>query len=155
MYGVAAGALIKAYGEIRGANDQSDTLNYQAKVQAQNASAALVAAKLNADKNTMMFKKIQGQDIANFGASGVSADSGSVLSVLASNAEGAEIDRQNILYGGQVRAINYQNQASVDKVAAGRAMTAGYIGAIGDLGLAGAYAYGSFNKGSDVQDEET
>ncbi len=150
----AGGGIIQAFGSIKGGQDQADTLNYQARVAGQNAQAALIAAKLNADKQMMQFNKVQGQDIANYAASGVDASSGSVLNALASNAEGAELDKQNILYGGQVRAINYQNQASVDQVAAGRAKTAGYINAVGSLALAGAHAYGINQGGIDDSEEE-
>lgn len=141
MYGAAAGALIQGYGAIRGAQDKSSTLDYEAEVQERNARATMVSAKLNSDKMMMQFRKIQGNDIANYGASGVDQSSGSVLAVLGSNAESAEIDKQNLLYGGQIRAINYENQASIDRVAASRTMTAGYLSALGGLSLAGTRAY--------------
>lgn len=151
-YGAAAGMALSAIGSIKAGNDQASSLHYQAEVARQNAQNSLIAAKLNADKSMMQASKIQGLDIANYGASGVSADSGSVLAVLASNTEKAEMDKQNIIYGGQIRAINYENQASIDTVAASRAKTAGYLGALGGGFLAGSKLYGT-TGGSGGLDE--
>lgn len=142
MYGAAAGGLLSAYGAIKGSEDQAETLDQQADIQRRNAQNALIAAKLNADKTMMQFHKIQGQDIANYGASGVSAESGSVLATLASNVESAELDKQNILYGGQIRATNFENQASIDETAADRASSAGLINAASGLFLGASRMYG-------------
>lgn len=148
-YGAAAGTLIGAYGAWKAGEDQSDALDYQKQIAQQNARNSMIAAKINASRANMQFQKLQGQDIANYGASGVEGSSGSVLAVLGANAQGAEMDKQNILYGGQLRAINYQNQASVDSVAAGRASQAGTLGAVGGLFLGASRLYGNSISSAD------
>lgn len=148
-YAAAAGAALSIYGSMKQGIDQKSTLDYKAQIEEQNAHATMISAKLNADKQMLQFSKLQGADIANYGASGVSADSGSVLSVLASNAASAELDKQNILYGGQIRSVNYENQASMDRVAGDRANTAGYISAIGNLFKGGSQIAGQTAGGGD------
>lgn len=133
VYVAVAGAGVSAYGALAQGKSQSDTLNYNAEVQDNNAKASLLSAKLNADKSSLQSNKIMGQNIASYGASGVTSDSGSVLAVMAASAANAETDKQNILYGGQVRSINYQNQASLDRVASNNVLTGSYFSALGSM----------------------
>jgi hypothetical protein len=143
----AVGTGLSIYGSILKGQQQSQALQYRSTVEEQNATSAMTAAVLNANKQQMQFAKMQGQDIANYGASGVSGESGSVLDTLASNAKASEMDKQSILYGGQIKAVNYQNQASIDKTQAGQALTAGYINAAASLFGGGAKMLGQFGGG--------
>lgn len=142
VYTAVAGTAISAVGALQAGKSQSDALGYNAEVQENNARAALASAKLNADKNDIMAQKVMGQARAEYGASGVTATSGSVLDVMSASAMNAELDRQNILYGGQVRAINYQNQASLDRAGANSALNGSYFNAFGKLAQGAALLYG-------------
>lgn len=150
MAGGAAigGGVIGAVGGIMAGQGQANALNYEAQVAQMNATTALTSAKLNADKQSLQAQKIMGQASANYGASGVSATSGSVLNVMAASAANAELDRQNTIYGGQLKATNYENQASLDKFGAGQAITGGYLRALGSLAGAGAQASNLLGGGS-------
>lgn len=143
----AGGSAVGAIGALIQGQSQAGSLKYNAEVQENNAKAALLSAKLNADKQSLQFNKTQGQAVAGFGASGVEGDSGSVLAVLGANAANAELDRQNIIYGGQVRQINYENQASLDSFGAQSALNGSYLSALGGLAKGGAQIAGSMSGG--------
>ena len=114
--GSAAGGTLGAIGSIVQGQSTAKTLDYNANLQMQNAKNALISAKLNADKSDIMSQKVMGQARANYGASGVSSDSGSVLAVMSASAANAETDKNNIIYGGQIKSVNFENQASLDKI---------------------------------------
>lgn len=142
------GGIVGAYGSIYGGQQTADTLEYQAKIQSHNASEATMAASLNADKQDMVAAKVIGGTRAGYAAAGVDASSGSVMSVIAASAANAELDKQNILHGGELRAVNYENQASMDRLGASRAIQASYINAFSSLLGGGASALKSFGGGS-------
>lgn len=146
MQGASLGAGgIGAIGALMQGQNTSDTLKYQAQIQTNNANDALVAASINANRNQIMAQKVIGEASAGYGASGVEASSGSVLSVMSASAANAELDRQNILYGGEIRAINARNQAHLDTIGAGNAVTASYFNALS--GFAGGAVRGIGNTG--------
>lgn len=135
--GAVAGGVIGGIGSILAGQSTSKTLQYNAQIQENNANAALTSASLNADKQELQAQRVIGQAKANYGASGVSATSGSVLNVIAASAGNAELDRQNTLYGGQVKATNYENQASLDSFEADQTMKGAWTSAIGGVITAG------------------
>lgn len=145
--GIAAGYGLSAIGNIVQGQGEASALNYNAQIQQNNATAALISAKLNADKSSLQSNKIIGQAKANYGASGVTSDSGSVLDVIAASSANAELDKQNILYGGQIKAINADNQASLDRISANNALTGSYFGAAGNILKGGATIYGMSSGG--------
>lgn len=132
-----AGNGFQAYGDILQGNQTGNALRYQASIQQQNAKNALMAAALNANKQQMTTTRTIGAATASYGASGVENNSGSVQAVLGASAANGEMDRQNILYGGQIRAINSENQASMDNYSANNAISAGYFNAVAGVLTAG------------------
>lgn len=135
-----AASAASALGSITQGQMTSGALNAQAQVQQQNAQEAEVQGQFNATKQSLNSAEKIGSITAAFGASGVSSQSGSVQNVLAASASNAELDRLNILHGADVRAINYTNQASMDKLGASSALQGSYFSALGSLtkGAAGA-----------------
>lgn len=127
------GMLTGAFGDIVQGQTTSDLLNYQATIQGNNATEALQAAKYNSDREAMMAARTTGAAYAGYGAAGVESTSGSVMATMASSAANAELDRQNILYGGEIRAINYENQQSLDSFNADNAVKAGEFNAFASL----------------------
>ncbi len=125
---IGAGAAIGAVGSILGGMDQKSSLDRAADIQDENADQALRTASENANKQQMIASKDIGTIKANYGASGVESTSGSVMDVLGASAANAEIDRLNIIHGGDLRALNYRRQADMDRTAGSRAETAGFIG---------------------------
>lgn len=132
----AGGGIIGATGAIYAGEMESGALTAQANLQRQNAQLDLEAGNANAARSQI----ISGQKIGGIqsaaAASGVT-QSGSVLSVMAASSMNAEMDRQNILHGAQVKAIQADNQASMDELGAQSAMTGSYFKAVGDMFQAG------------------
>lgn len=150
---VISGGTLGVYGSLLEGKQKSDVLNFQANIQNRNAAEAVAAAKFNANKQNMMATKLLGSEAAGYGASGVTADSGSVLDVIGASAANAEMDHQNILHGGEIRAVNYENQASLDSLGAKNALTASYFNAISSI-TGSSYKLASMNPGSPGGDDE-
>jgi len=127
------GGVLGAYGNITAGNNQAAILERQAGLQTQYAGQALQAGSYNAYRQSILANRTLGAAKASYGASGVDSTSGSVMSVIGASAANAEIDRQNILYGAQIRATNYENQASIENIEAGEASQSGTLGAVGQL----------------------
>jgi hypothetical protein len=100
--------------------------NYNADVARRNAALSLEQAALDAKAQQRQAKKIIGGMRASYGASGVSGG-GSVDDVIASSATAAELDRQNILYQGELKAMGYESEAVLDEMAADQAITGSYF----------------------------
>ena len=143
--GQTTGMGFQAFGALVQGQNTANVLNQQAEIQRQNATQALQAAKLNADKQTMMATKHLGNISAEYAAGGVDQSSGSVLAVLGASAANAELDRQNIIHGGDIRAVNFQNQASIDANNANNAVKASYFNALSAMVAGGA---GMLSQGS-------
>lgn len=138
------GTVFGAYGSLVQGNETSNLLDNQARLQRTNATQALAAGKFNADRQSVIATKHIGGMTADYAASGVSSDSGSVIATIGASAANAELDRQNILHGAEMKAVNYENQASLDELGAKHALQAGYFNALSSVvaGGAGAMSYG-------------
>lgn len=133
---VSAGAGgISALGSLFGGQSTANSLNAQADLQMQNAQEAESQGKYDAMKSSLVAGQKIGAITAGYGASGVSSNSGSALEVLRASASNAELDRLNILHGADVKAVNYENQASLDRLSASSALNGSIFSAIGNLGL--------------------
>lgn len=91
-------------------------------------------AQADADAQTRSSAQTIGRARAAYGASGVTSE-GSPLDVLAASASLAELDRQNILYKGKLRAMGFEDTASADDASASNYLMQGVLGAARDVGL--------------------
>jgi hypothetical protein len=150
----AAGEGIQAIGDISAGQAKAQALRASAEVQRRNAAEAIEASQFDAARQGIIASQKIGAATAAYGASGVAGDSGSVMNVTAAAHANAELDRLNILHGGDIRAINYRNQASMDETAAQNSELAGYIGAVGSaFGGAGKF-YGNRTAARAPADDE-
>lgn len=84
---------------------------------------------------------------AGYGASGVTLE-GSPLEVLESSARNAELDNQMIRYKGELRAMGYEDTATLEDFSGGVALQAGEDKATGILiGGVGKAAGGAYQSG--------
>jgi len=143
---MAGGMGLGAFGALVQGQQTSDVLQYQATIQSRNAAEARASAQYNADRQSVIASRVIGAESTGFGASGVEASSGSVLSVIGASTANAELDRLNILHGGEMRAVNYENQASLDQLGARHAIQASYFDAISSL-VGGGSEMLSYNYG--------
>jgi hypothetical protein len=108
-------------GSFQKANQQSSEYNnaaqaaeYNAAQAQQNAVVARQQAGASAEQQRMAATKHLGTMRASYGASGVTME-GSATDVLAESAGLAELDRLNILYGGELKAAGYEQTAALDR----------------------------------------
>jgi len=139
----AGGDFISSLGALYSGQSEAAALNAQSTIQAQNASLDLAASRTNAARSQILSGQRIGAIQAAAGASGVT-QSGSVLSILAASTMNAEMDRQNILFGGQVKAIQAENQSSMDQFGAQSALTGSYFKAAGGMYQGGMSAIAAF-----------
>lgn len=136
---------MSAKGAIDAGRMTSQSLNNQAD----NLEAQAQESEDKGAYDAMREQMISGQKIgtatAAYGAAGVSATSGSVLDVMQASHQNAELDRLNILHGADVRAINYKNQASMNRFGGQSALFGAYWQALGDLS-GGAIKAASFSS---------
>lgn len=155
MSSSAPGSFISAFGSLQAGQSTADSLQAQAALQRQQAQEALNAGQYDAMKSQMMSSMSIGKSIAAYGASGVTANSGSVLAVLAASASNAELDRLNILHGADIKAANYRNQAAMDEAGASSAIAGSRWAAFGNImsGLSNAASstYSGANAKADAQ----
>lgn len=128
-----AGGAISAYGDVQQGQMTSDSLNRQADNLMQQAAEAEQKGQYDAMRQQIGADHKIGQSIAAYGASGVTSNSGSVLDVIHASHMNSELDRLNILHGADIRAINYQNQASMNRYGAESAKLGSYWKALGAL----------------------
>lgn len=116
---------------------------YNAAVATRNAGVARSQAGADAEAQQRMAWQKRGAMRATMAMEGVAME-GSPLDVLAASAGIAELDRQNILYKGELRAMGYEDTGALD-MAKGEAKAAGgYVDA--GAALFGAYGKQSANK---------
>lgn len=155
------GGAVSAYGDIQQGQMTSDSLNEQARNLTAQAAEAESKGNYDAMRQQLIAEHKIGTSIAAYGASGVSANSGSALNVIQASHMNSELDRLNILHGADIRAINYQNQASMDRYGADSAKLGSYWRALGAMTLgmvhsdvgAGAAKPAAGGEGAGLEDE--
>ncbi len=120
-----AAAALSALSQASAASSQA---NYNAQVADRNAGVARDQAARDAEAQGRRARQVLGAARAGFGASGVTSE-GSPLDVLMNSASNAEMDRQNILYKGELRAIGYSDTAALERSRAKAAEKEGLVGA--------------------------
>jgi len=140
------GAAISSYGAVQQGEMTSDSLNLQADSLVQQAAEAERKGQYDSMRQQMISDHKIGASVAAYGASGVGGSSGSVLDVLQASHQNAELDRLNILHGADIRAINYQNQASMNRYGAKSAIMGSYWKALGYMSLG--LVKSDFNSGA-------
>lgn len=137
-----AGTVMSVVGALNQGQQASDAANYNAAVANNNAIAARQQAESNAAAQQRKARINQGAMVAAYGASGVGTE-GSPMDILEQSASMAELDRQNILYGGELKAGGYQATAGLELMRAENAQKGGMFNAASAL-LSGASKMGAF-----------
>lgn len=126
-----AGAGLSAYGSMMGSQAQQQALNDQAATAEQNAKIAKQKAFADAEMFAIQSRKVLAEQKADFSASGV--EGGSVFAVMADSKANAELDRLNILFGGNIRAAQYMSEAESKYQGAENVRQAGIYSAFGSI----------------------
>lgn len=147
MYAQIAGTAMSVIGAINQGQQAKSAANYNAQLANNNAIAARQQAEVNAAAQQRASRLKIGSMVAGYGASGVTME-GSPMDVLEASAATAELDRQNILYGGELKSGGYQSTAGLELMRGENAETGSYFSA-GSALLSGAAKAGAFASGSD------
>jgi hypothetical protein len=145
---MAVGTAVAAYSAYSSAQAQSKAAKFNSELAERNALIARQEADANAAQQERRARLIQGGAAAEYGASGILGNEGSALDVLASSAGQAELDRQMILYKGQLRGMGFDSQSVLDSYQSSAANTSSYLNAGSTLLLGGAKAYSMSGAGT-------
>lgn len=132
----AVGSVVGAVGAMQQANAASTAAGYNAQVQHRNAIAARQQSDMAMEDKARDNRRQLGAIKAAYGASGLTG--GSTLDVLEDTSLEQELAVSRINYQGAVRATGYQDQATLDRMQAKSARSAGQISFFGGLLGAGA-----------------
>lgn len=132
----ATAAVVSAVGMISQAQSAKSAANYNAAVAERNATVSRQQAAANEAAQRRENYRAMGRIRAGYGAAGVTPE-GSPLDILESSAAEAELDALNTRYKGELTAIGYQDEATLQRSRASSAMTAGVLNA-GSALLSGA-----------------
>lgn len=129
---ISPGKLFNFAGDVFNAYASSEAHEFNAQVAGINADMVRQQALIEVSRIRRQSVKDIGSMRANYGAQGVTA-SGSVLDAIADAATNYELDAQLTKWQGEVAAVSYQNQQSMERTASRGALVGGGLGALGGL----------------------
>ena len=141
----AAGTALSVFGSLQSGKASKQAAEFNEKINRQNAELALVEARDNARIVDRQNYLLRGSIVAAAGASGGKQD-GSVLDVIADAAAQGELEKQMILYRGQLKARGYTNTAALDEYGGEVAQTGSYLKAGAELLSGGVNTYKSYTS---------
>lgn len=145
---MAVGTLMSAASQAQQARDAKKAADFNASIAERNAGIARQQAAQDAMLQQRQARQQFGAATAAYGASGVTLE-GSPLDVLEASAASAELDRQTILYKGELRAMGYTDDATISRVQGQSAYNYGMGQAASTL-LKGAGQTYSMGRGMNV-----
>lgn len=138
---VIAASAVSAIGAIQQGQAAKASANYNAAIADQNAQLSRQQAQANATQQARENYLRMGAIRAAQGHSGGEGGSGSVLDVIGDVAMQGELQKQNILYQGELQARGYGNTAALDRSQGKNAVTSSYFAAGSALLQGGANYY--------------
>lgn len=153
MSGAAAGipvvgGLVKGYSDLQAGSAAASADNFNANMKEVEATDALSqAAEQVRQQQSSAYQTISSAR-ANYGASGVQSNTGSALAVLSKSAENSEMDALNIKHAGDMKAWADRAGATLDRTAAGNAITQSQWSAATDFIAGGTSSLNSSGFGS-------
>lgn len=126
------GGVVSAIGSLAAAGAQARAAEYNAQVQERNRLVELNQADQEAQDKIRENRRVKGQIRAKYGMSNLEL-AGSPLDVLYDTAIEQELDVQRIRYAGEIRAIGRKDEATLYRMEAKAARTAGAISAVSGL----------------------
>lgn len=109
-----AATAIGVTSSVMQANQQKAVANYQRQVNEQNARASREAAQAKIVNQRRQLRFMQGTQLARLGGMGALSE-GSPLDIMGQTAGQAEYDNMVTEYEGEVQAIQFQQQAALNK----------------------------------------
>ena len=122
----AASMAVSAAGAVSQGISNAKTAKFNEKVAHQNATLARQQAELQARQTDRENRRREGQLRAAIGPSGGSSE-GSAIDVLGDVVYQGELERQTVLFRGEIGQAGFLNTASLESSRAKNAPTAGYL----------------------------
>ena len=139
---MAAGTAVNAFGAYSAGKAKQAAYNYDAQVAEMNAGIAKEQAEFEAARQESKTRRFIASQRVGFLANGVTI-SGSAMDILSDTTIQGEMDRLAIIYGGEVEAVNYRNDAQRSRFAGKQEAKAGMFNAAGSLLSGAGSAYGT------------
>lgn len=127
------GGLVGAGGTAKAGRAQKRAFNINAGIATENARLAREAAAADVLSLKRAGYRAEGGIRAGYGASGVSAASGSALDVLADSIQQAALDQNRRKYQGELEAKDFENQAATGRSSGNAASQAATYSAAGQV----------------------
>lgn len=146
-------AVVGTYAAIRSGQQTAAADKYNEEVAQQNAQIAKQQGEAAAEQQQRETQRKIGAMVANYGASGVDASTGTPLDVLTDSVQQGTLDQLTAKYNYSLRAAGAQDDAGLDQSAASNATASGYLNAAGTaLGGAGnaMRTYDKYYGGNDI-----
>ena len=137
------GAAVSAVGALSNANAQSNAARYNSQVAQRDATIGIDQGNAQAAIQARQARAQLDNARAQYGASGVDANSGSPLDVMEMSARNASLDNATIKYNEKVKAFGYGNEAAAYDYQAGAATTRGMLAGSDILTGGAAKVYGA------------
>ena len=142
----AIGGLASAVGAIQQGQAASAAASANAQIAQRNATLARATAAQDAAAQDRQNRQRLGAIAANIGASGVAA-AGTPIDILAESARQGELDKQTILFRGELRALGFQDNAALERNRGANARRTGFFRAGSALLSAGSSVAGIVGGG--------
>jgi hypothetical protein len=131
--GTVVGTGMSIYGALKGGQSASQSAQYDANQNAQNAITARRQADVEALRVRRRGAQVLGDMRASYGASGVDGSQGTPLDVLEDSASQVELDALTEKYNGELQAIGFERSAALDIKRGKDAVSASKVGAVSAL----------------------
>ncbi len=146
------GGIFNAGAAQMDASDKADAYHNHAAELRQHAFATRETGKFNVMKQQIAAERKFGAIDADYAASGIASDSGSIFSVINASHVNSEFDRLNIIHTSEVNATQMEERARTDDNLAEEAHKRGDFNMMASLFGAGAGAAGAAGGGSSGGD---
>lgn len=141
----AISAVAGIAGSIKQGMDAKSASNFNAKVANDEATQQDQQTAFDVQQQQDQSRRQLATQKAQFGASGVVADTGSPDAVAADDTKQAELDALAIKYGGALKARAYRSEASQDQVQASQAIPGSIFQAGSTLATRGSELYTAYH----------
>lgn len=142
----AIGTVVSVIGALQQGSAASKAASYNAQVNQQNAVIARQNAADAAKQQDRENRLRLGSIAAAQGKSGGDAGTGSVLDVIGDVAAQGELQKQYLLYQGDLQARGYENTATLDTFSGQASKNASYLKAGSELLAGGVRTYDAYSK---------
>ena len=147
---MAASTAMAVAGDVKQGQAASQAAGYNAQLATQNAGIAAAQGEAAAQAQSRDSQRKIGAAMAAYGASGVQMSDGSPADVLADSARSAALDNLTTRYNYQLKALGYQDQASLESAQSSNASAAGYLSAVGAAGSGASKLYSMSGGGTAI-----